>query len=419
MAADQEQLERFVRESPWETQQVQTQLREQAPAAVQGRTAALIVDGVGFPKKGAHSVGVGRQWCGVSGKVDNCQMAVNLTLAVPGERSNADQVTWPMGMQLYLPKKWGAEDDSVYESAEERERYARLREETGIPEAIGYRSKHTIATDLIETAYTAVDHACVVADAEFGKRGPFRQRLRELGEPYVAEMDTSKLAVVPEETDLIEPGPTPGRGPARKYPAVPEEVDRETVDDIATRVEETESWEPIEWAEGSKGTLSGLFYRERVRVVTNRQTGWIEDATGWLLLEKEQPADGEEHLKAWLCWGVDDATLDQLVSWAHVRWTVEQFHKEIKQVLGADDFQGRTWDGFHHHLAVVMLAHAFVAEQRLKTGDDGHGFDSFEEVVRRLVREAAIHRLMANHGFDRQTAEEVAVDMLRGFSEWS
>jgi SRSO17 transposase len=71
---------------------------------VQGSTAALIVDGVGFPKKGTHSVGVGCQWCGVLGKVDNCQVAVNLVLATPGEQRNADQVTWPMGMQLFLPK---------------------------------------------------------------------------------------------------------------------------------------------------------------------------------------------------------------------------------------------------------------------------------------------------------------------------
>lgn len=135
--------------------------------------------------------------------------------------------------------------------------------------------------------------------------------------------------------------------------------------------------------------------------------------------EPRAPVDGEENLKAWLCWDVDGASLDQLVSWVHVRWTVEQFHKEIKQLLGSDDFQGRTWDGFHHHGQVVMVAHAFVAEQRLQTGEDGHGFNSFGEVVRRLPHEAADHCLMANHGFDRRSAEEVAVDMLRAFSEWS
>lgn len=418
MNIDQEQLERFIRESPWEYQHVQSYLRDRAPAAVQASTAALIVDDVAFPKKGDHSVGVGRQWCGASGKVDNCQVAVNLTLAVAGKPSNADQLTWPMGMQLFLPKKWAGDDDSVYDSPEERERYARLRQEAGIPDEIGYRAKHTIATDLIESAYDLVDHACVVADIDYGKRTPFRQRLRELGEPYVLEVDTTKLSVVPEETTLREPTPSPGQGPARRYPSLPGDVTPLTVDDLAEWADQADSWTDVTWAEGSKGPLSGLFYRERVRVVLIRQSGRVEDATGWLLLEKEQPANEKLNLKAWLCWGVDEESLEQLVSWAHLRWTVEQFHKEIKQVLGADDFQGRTWNGFHHHLTVVMLAHAFVAEQRLRTGDEGCDLDSFEEVVRRLVLEAATHRLMANHDFDRQTAQEVAVDMLRGFSEW-
>ena len=417
MATDQEQLERFVRESPWEHENVEKHLREQAPAAVQGSTAALIVDGVGFPKKGDHSVGVGRQWCGVSGKVDNCQVAVNLTLATPGGQRNADQVTWPMGMQLYLPKKWAGDDESVYDDQEERERYARLREEAGIPEEIGYRPLYTIAGDLIEQAGGAVDHACVIADTHYGKCGPFRKRLRENEEPYVVEIDTSRLRVVSGESEVIEPGPTPGQGPARKYHAVPEDVDIETIEEIATQVDTDEAWERVDWAEGTKDTLSGSFFRKRVRAVTHVRNRWVEETTSWLLLEKEQPADGEENVKAWLCWDLDDASLEQLVSWAHVRWTIEQFHRDIKQVLGADEFQGRTWDGFHHHLAVVMLAHAFVAEQRLRT-DDGTGLDSFEKVVRCLVRRAAVQRLINNYGFDRETAEEVAIDLLRGFSEW-
>jgi SRSO17 transposase len=418
MDTDQEQLERFVRESPWEHENVETHLREQAPAAVQASTAALIVDSVGFPKKGTHSVGVGRQWCGVLGKIDNCQVVVNLVLATPGEQRNADQVTWPMGMQLSLPKKWAGDDDSVYDDQEEREWYARLRQEAGVPEESGYRPEYTIATDLIDQAREAVDHACVIADTNYGKCGPFRKQLRDWEEPYVVEIDTSRMYFISPETELLEPGPTPGLGPARKYVGFSDGVDTDTVEEIANRVDADEAWKRVEWAEGTKGTLSGSFFRQRVRVVTHVQNRWVEETDSWLLLEKEQPADGKETVKAWLCWDLDDASLDQLVSWAHTRWTIEQFHRDIKQVLGADEFQGRTWKGFHHHLAVVMLAQAFVAEQRLLTDDDGTGLDSFEEVVRRLVREAAIQRLIDNHGFNRQTAEEVAVDMLRGFSEW-
>lgn len=418
MNTDQEQLERFVRESPWEYQQVQAHLRNQAPAAVQGSTAALIVDGVAFPKKGKHSVGVGRQWCGVAGKVENCQVAINLTLATPGECSNADQVTWPLAMQLYLPQKWGGNTDSVYDSQRERAQYARLREEAGIPDDITYQPKHVIATDLVEDARDSVDHACVVADAGFGRYNAFRQHLRELEEPYVVEVRPAKTAVVPADAPIESSGPSPGRGPARTPLTVSDEVELETIEEVATRATHTDAWKEIEWAEGSKKTLSGEFYRERVRAVTDQQDREVEDATGWLLIEKEQPAEEESSLKAWLCWDRDDASLEQLVSWAHLRWTIEQYHDNIKQVLGADDFQGRTWDGFHHHLTVVMLTQAFVAEQRLQTGEDGCDLDSFEEVARRLVREAAIQRLMENHDFDRQTAETVAVDMLRGFSEW-
>lgn len=125
----------------------------------------------------------------------------------------------------------------------------------------------------------------------------------------------------------------------------------------------------------------------------------MSDESGWLLVQKKQPAADDSPIKAWICWGLNDYTLEELVSWAHVRWTIEQFHKEAKQVLGADEFQGRTWKGFHHHLAVVMLAHAFVAEHRLRTGTDGTGLDTFKDVACHLVLEAAVQRLIDRHGF--------------------
>ncbi|MFB6201475.1 MAG: transposase [Halorhabdus sp.] len=109
---------------------------------------------------------------------------------------------------------------------------------------------------------------------------------------------------------------------------------------------------------------------------------------------------------------------EELVEWAHLRWPIERFHEDIKQHLGADDFQGRTWEGFHHHLAVVMLAHAFIAQQRIEAGPESEQLPSFEEVMRRIVREAAIQQLMEKLGFDRQTATDAAEELLRGFTDW-
>lgn len=414
----QEQLERFVRNSPWEHDRVISYLRVRTPAAVQTGTAALVLDDFGIPKKGSYSVGVGRQWCGATGKVDNCQSVVNLTLVTPGQHRNADQITWPMGMRLYLPKKWTGEDSSVYQDLEHEEWYARLRQETGIPETVSYLPKHVIAAELIEEAAPTVSHVCIVADSGYGKRGPLRKHLRELDEPYVLEIESGRLHMLPEGTALLEPGPTPGRGPARQYPTIPETVTPRTAGEIAQDVDEEENWTEVEWAEGSKGTLSGLFARKRVQVVKNVHERRISDEVGWLLVQNEQPAADDPSIKAWICWGLDDRTLEELVSWAHVRWTIEQFHKEAKQVLGADEFQGRTWNGFHHHLAVVMLAHAFIAEQRLRSGTDGIGLDSFEHVARRLALEAAVQRLIDRHKLTRRKAADVAEDMLRGLSGW-
>jgi SRSO17 transposase len=414
---DQERLERFVRESPWEYASVEAHLQEAVPEAIQGDDVAIIVDGMGIPKKGDDSVGVARQWCGATGKLDNCQVTVNATLARPGERRNADQVTWPLGMRLYLNKKWANHEDAEYESQRERNRYAELREKTAIPDDVGYLPKHDIAAGLIEQAIDArLDHACVVADSNFGRRTSFRERLRELGEPYVLEIDSGNPRVVPADTEVLEPGPLDGPGGPRKHPMYPEDVTAETPEEVADAVGDREDWTSVTWNDGTKNELSGDFYRTRVRVVQSTEDRWLREETGWLLLKRNHGPDNE--LKAWLCWGLDDASLEDLVMWGQLRWTIENFHREIKQELGGDEYQGRTWKGLHHHLSAVMLAHAFIAERRLETGRDGAELASFGTIVREIVRETAIQRVMKNHGFERATAEEIAVDMLQGFSSW-
>lgn len=123
MNTDHEPLERFIRESPWEHEQVQEHLHEQVPEALPAAEAALIVDGMAIPKRAERSVGVARQWCGVRGKVDNCQVVLNCVLARPGTQYNANQVTWPLATELYLPKQWAGGAEVEYDRPEERERY--------------------------------------------------------------------------------------------------------------------------------------------------------------------------------------------------------------------------------------------------------------------------------------------------------
>lgn len=206
MHTDQERLERFVRESPWEHEHVEAELRERVPEAIQGQEAALIVDGMGIPKTGQNSVGVARQWCGVTGKLDNCQVTVNCTLARPGERQNADQRTWPLGMRLFLSEKWTDDDEADYENQQERERYAQRRKDTAVPANIEHQSKPEIALELVEQAVlTEINHGCVVADRYFGEARSFRRKLRAISEPYVLEVSPTEFRAVPEHIELIQP----------------------------------------------------------------------------------------------------------------------------------------------------------------------------------------------------------------------
>jgi len=418
----QEKLERFVRESAWEYENVEEQLRQTVPEAAQGAASVLILDGMGIPKQGHDSVGVGHQWCGATGKMDNCQVTVNLTLASPGQHRNADQVSWPLGMRLYTPKKWIGDDTSVYDSSQQQQQYTQRWEDAGIPEDLEYQSKNEIGGNLVEEAAdSGLDFGCVLGDSNFGKSPKLRQRLRSQAIPYALELVPSKFPVVDQETPLEEESESGSDDPDETRWEISEDAEIFSPEDLAHKVEDNETdleWEHIDWAEGTKETLSGEFCRTRVRVVTDRADREVGEETGWLLIEKttdEDEDDSPVSVKAWICWDLDGSSLEELVQWTHLRWSIERFHQDIKQHLGADEFQGRSWDGFHRHLAVVMLAHAFVATHRLETE---HNLPSFEDVMQRIVREAAIQQLMENLNFDRQTATDAAEEMLQGFTDW-
>jgi len=137
--------------------------------------------------------------------MDNCQVTVNLTLASPGQHRNADQVSWPLGMRLYTPKKWIGDDPSVYDSSQQQQQYTQRREDAEIPENLGYKPKHEIGANLVEEAVNSgLDFGCVLGDSNFGKSPVLRRRLRKQSIPYALELVPSKFPVVTEETPLQE-----------------------------------------------------------------------------------------------------------------------------------------------------------------------------------------------------------------------
>lgn len=397
MMIDDDRVERFVRESPWEYEDVQKHLIAHIPDSIRSPRAALIVDDVGLVKQGKHSVGVHRQYSGALGKIGNCQIAVDLVYASPGKDRNADQRTWPLGMSLYLPKEWVADK-------------ARRRE-VGVPKSVAFKTKPEIALEMIDRVLEqGVEHTVTVADAGYGDNSELRKALRERNEPYVLGITPSFFRMMDPDIPLIQPGPSQGLGAPRRFSTYPKGTVTELPKEIAKRVK---SWTKVTWSEGTKGDLSGEFFRKRVRVAEHCATlRHASDEVAWLLLEKR--GDG---LKAYLCWGLDDVSIEEFVAYAHLRWTIEQFHKEAKQLLGLDRFEGRSWKGWHHHVTVVMLAHAFLS--MLRAEQDTHDpLPSLRMVARAVVLESATQFLVKKHRFDRPKAKAVAGDMLRGFTDW-
>jgi len=401
MDTPQERLQQFITDSPWEHDAVQTHLLNTTPTRFDTDDAILNVDGVAMLKDGTQSVGVDRQYAGCVGKVANSQVAVDLTLTVPGDTYNANQLTWPLGMELYLPEDWVS-----------AEGYDDRREAVGLPNDISFRTKPQIALDLINRARGKVSHACVGGDTGFGDSREFRSQLRKWDESYIFEVTTSELRVVPEQTPIEYPEDYngPGRTPTdpRYFEGVSASSPRELAEQIDDKDEER-TWTELTWQKGTDGDLSAEFARQRVRVVKDTQRRAVTEETGWLLLQKR---DGE--LKSWLCWDVDEWSLDRLALYAHQRWPIEQFHRESKQIFGINDFQGRTWDGWHHHVTVVLLAYGFLSTERARSEKDETGaLPTLPEVADTIGREHGIHYLVNEFGMDRSLAQEAVTGLLR------
>jgi SRSO17 transposase len=401
MNINENQIENFIRESSWEHEVLQDDLVTKIPESIRSDKAAFVLDDVGIIKQGKHSVGVQRQYSGAIGGVGNCQVAVDLIYAVPGKYRNADQKTWPLGMDLYVPESW----------INDQER----RNEVEMPDNVKFRTKHEIAVDIIERVIRhQVKHKCIVGDSGYGNDNDFRRALRDLKELYALAVTPSDLHVIDPSVPLIAPGKKPGPGRKQKYQKYPSEISPETPVQIAKRVK---NWLTVEWSEGTKEKLSGQFYREKVRVVRSKATRIANDEIGWLLLEKCKNQNGDEELKSYICWGMDELPLKTLVEYVHIRWTVELFHRDAKQILGLDRFEGRSWKGWYHHISMVLLAYAFIAELRAKLSP-GDKLPTLPSIVRLFVLEVATQQLMIDHNLLRKKAREIAGTMLRRYSDW-
>ncbi len=377
-------VRQFITRSPWDADRLLESLlgRMRSLTSPQG---VVIIDDTGQEKQGSHSVGVGHQYSGTLGGLGNCQVAVTALYVMPGEKRNADAVGWPLGMDLYLPKAW----------VEDPER----RKEVGIPQDLLYRTKPEIALGMLERVRRqAIPHMAVIMDAGYGDVDPFRRKLREQGEPYVAAWTTVHHRVLHAEAPE-----------AAKVQVLPKGVRiGQTPKEIAALTPDSH-WKDVSWAEGTKQRLHRRFARHRVRVVHTvvnlHDRREITDEEGCLLLERD-----EKELKAYFVSGLNDLSLEQQVGLTHTRWAIEQYHREIKQTLGMDRFEGRTWRGWHHHLAMICLAYAFLAQLRAEMGP--RSLPPLNAIHWAVMFSLIRHEVLEDQGLTSRQSHEIAYRFL-------
>jgi SRSO17 transposase len=332
-------LQQFCNQSPWDPTPVRRRLAERMTTAI--TPAAWVIDDTAFPKFGRWSVGVAPQYCGALGKVANCQVGVSVH-AVTG------QASCPIDWRLFLPEEW--DDD------------AERRRKAHVPEAVGHRPKWQLALDMLdELVDWDLVPPVVLADAAYGEVGEFRLGLEERELAYVVQVPGT-LSAYPKDT-VPETLPYAGRGrpPVARY--------RRRRSSLKQLVEGAgrSATQAVAWREGADGELlRSRFVALQVRpagVRLRRATHGGQLPVRWLLAEWP---DGEsEPVAYWLASLPADSSLERLVHLAKLRWRVEHDYRELKDALGLDHFEGRSWQGWHHHVTLVSVAHAFITLERL------------------------------------------------------
>ena len=343
---DYDQLHHFVAAGLWDAAPLEKELLVQADKLVGGSDAVLVIDDTAVPKKGKHSVGVASQYASALGKNANCQTLVSLTLA-------RDEVPVMVALRLFLPESWTGD-------------LARLKR-AGVPlEYQTTRTKPEIALAEIDRVTAAgVRFGCVLADAGYGLSAPFRQGLTARNLAWAVGIPRH-LKVYPVDVWLI--WPVTRRGRPRRRP-VPDILSMPAENMLAGA-----KWQTVSWRTGTKGKLKARFAAVRVRTadgppqrIRDKGQQHLPGDEAWLIGEHRSSGEKKYYL-ANLPAATDLRTLAATIK---ARWICEQAHQQLKEELGLDHFEGRSWQGLHRHALMTMIAFAFLQFRRLKRARRG------------------------------------------------
>lgn len=342
--AQHQSMHHFVASARWDAAAVLRIARDHALGQLERHApvGAWVLDDTGMPKKGRHSVGVARQYCGQLGKQENCQVAVTISLA-------NTVMSVPAAYRLYLPEEW----------AQDRERCAAA----GVPKEVKFQKKWEIALAEIDSLLADdLPRAPVVADAGYGVATEFRKAL--------AARKLSYAMGVSAEVSVWPPGQQPLAAPAWSGRGRPPKLLRRSDTQRPLSVLElakhqpVREWRVVRWREGTKGAMNSRFLMVRVRIAHRDYWRSEPHDTEWLLVE--WPQSEPEPTKFWLSNVPANVDLADLVRLVKIRWRIERDYQELKDELGLDHYEGRGWEGFHHHGVLCIAAYAFLAAERAR-----------------------------------------------------
>lgn len=345
VSARHQSLHHFVAKADWSDSELLARVAQWVVPQMDFRDGGWwIVDDTGFPKKGRHSVGVARQYCGQLGKQDNCQVAVSVSLACM-------QGSLPVAWQLYLPQDW----------ADDPER----RQKAGVPENVPFQTKNEIALAQIRTLLqTGAPRHPVLANSAYGIDHAFRDTLTEMGLEYVVGV-TSALVVWPQDVEPFPSAPYRGKGRPPVQPRRTAGCRPVNVRELAMALSD-DAWQRLSWREGSNAILSNRFAAVQVRCAGGNKGRARLQPRQWLLI---QWSDNEaEPDRFWLSTLPQQTPIEALVSAAHQRWRIERDYQDLKQEFGLGHYEGRGWRGFHHHAVLCIAAYGFLMAERLMAG---------------------------------------------------
>ena len=322
----------------WDDEAVMAELRRHAAEELGDERAVLVIDATTFPKSGADSCGVGRQWCGRLGQQENCQRGVFLAYAAPGGYA-------PLDRRLYLPEDWAAD--------------AARRARCHVPEAVAFREGWRIAADLIERSGPGLPHGWVVGDDEFGRPARFRAWLRGRGERYVLDVPSDTVV-----RDLERRRPRRKRAGRGVRPQVPFcRVDAWATDQREGR------WTRLTARDGERGPLRVDAMTVRARTKLDRRNGPEER----LVVMRTVEAEPRTHYA--LSNAGPEVALEELVRVRFERHRIEEVFEAAKQETGLAHYEVRGWVGWHHHMTLSLLALWFLCCERRRLGGENPGGD--------------------------------------------